>query len=76
MTRFFLAASAITVGILFAGWASAETLPSQSCAAIESRCAVKPLRSGKPGETVRVCEKVRLVCSERTGVTTVQHVGR
>lgn len=64
----------IVAMVMLAGWASAA--PLEGCHAYESECYSRPLLNGRPGEMVRVCEKVRLVCASpvRQGVTTVYHV--
>lgn len=58
--------------VLLAGWATA----AEGCHAYEADCYRRPLLNGRPGEMVRVCERVKLVCSApvRQGTTTVQHV--
>lgn len=67
---------------LLCGWASAAPSDYQrsmpGCHAFESECSRRPLLNGRPGETVEVCERVKLVCDKpaRQGVTTVYHVGR
>lgn len=82
MTRFFIVqicSIAFVAALLIAKWATAAELgsdgPSDGCHAYESDCSVRALANGKPGETVRVCERVLLVCSEpREGSTVVYHV--
>lgn len=42
------------------------------CHAYEADCYSRPLTNGRPGEMVRVCEKVKLVCASepvRKGTT-------
>jgi hypothetical protein len=63
---------------LCAGWAKAATYTDDrgGCHAYADECHTVALHGGRVGETVRVCEKVRLVCtpSERQGTTTVTHI--
>lgn len=60
---------------------------TRRCDLYEADCYSRPLENGRPGEMVRVCDKVRLVCSDtpsgrmssysnnaqRMGTTTVEH---
>lgn len=73
----FLAPIVVMLVILCAGWANAATSTDErsGCHAYEAECHTVSLFGGKVGETVRVCAKVRLVCSaERQGTTTVTHI--
>lgn len=83
MTRFFIVqicSIAFVAALLIAKWATAAELgsdgPSDGCHAYESECSERPLANGRAGETVRVCERVQLVCTEteRKGRTEVYHV--
>jgi hypothetical protein len=87
-TRFFIGAAIGSVVWMTSMWAAAQPMPQRGaepradaaekfepgCHAYEADCSMRPLENGKVGEMVRVCEKVQLICSERRGTTTVQHV--
>lgn len=66
--RFFAVASVFTLASLLGSWASAsESITATGetvCEVVESECHDVALEIGNEGETVRVCERVELVCSE------------
>lgn len=66
--RFFIVqivSIAFVAALLVAKWsAAAESV--DGCHAYEADCSERSLANGKPGETVRVCERVTLVCSNAT----------
>jgi hypothetical protein len=67
--RFFAVSSVFTFAMLIASWgyASEDTVSASSetvCEFVESECHDVTLEIGREGDTVRVCERVQLVCSE------------
>lgn len=69
--RFFAVASVFTLANLLAGWSwASESITATGetvCEVVESECRDVALEIGNEGETVRVCERVQLVCSEVKG---------
>ena len=71
-TRFFVAASAVTVVVMTAGWLRAETTETAydvstgeavelECRVIDNRCHQGELwQEGRPDETVLICEQVEV----------------
>lgn len=59
-----IVAIGFVAALLTAKWAAGAEL--EGCHAYEAECSERPLANGHPGETVRVCERVQLICSSLT----------